>query len=101
MEGGREIPTADGRTVRIRVCFKGEAVQLAVVGKGGSLVEAVIFDSTQLPALIAALRDAGAKADADLFGALKGREAEVVERYEAALRRNPWLQPNREKKGLV
>lgn len=57
------VSTACGRSVLIRDCQGGEAVQLGIIGKRGGMVEAVSFDAAQLPGLIDGLARAGEEAE--------------------------------------
>ncbi|MFL5901232.1 MAG: hypothetical protein ACJ75S_08555 [Solirubrobacterales bacterium] len=49
---GVKVPGSEGRTLRIRPALAGTGVQLAIVGKRGSLVEALCVDLVNVPAVI-------------------------------------------------
>lgn len=89
---GAHIATTEGRQLLIRPAARGEgALQLAVIGKRGSVQEAVGIGLEQIPAVIFAL---------DELFALAWRAREVQQRksrrarergHQDALDRNPWL----------
>ncbi len=46
------VPGAEGRTLQVRPALRGQGVQLGIVGKRGSLVEAFCADLAQVPQLV-------------------------------------------------
>lgn len=49
---GIVVPGSEGRTLQLRPAHGGEGVQLGILGRRGSLVEAFCAELTQVPALI-------------------------------------------------
>jgi len=49
---GFKVAGTEGRTLRIRPALAGAGVQLGVIGKRGSLVEALCVDLSNIPGLI-------------------------------------------------
>lgn len=81
---GHTIPTADGRSVLIRPCLSGEGVQLGIVGKRRSLVEAVSFDPSQLPGLLGSLEQAAEEAQREFAENMEVAESDLLDRLAAA-----------------
>ncbi len=94
------VTLASGRAVQARPCVDGEGVQLAILSVHGNPLAWVSLDATELPGVLGALKQAQGAAERDLMGALGQRERKARKSYQAALARNPWLQPGREKRGL-
>lgn len=80
---GYTISTACERSVLIRPCFGGEAVQLCIIGKRGGIQEAVSFNATQLPGVIGALERAGEEAEREWLGEAKVAEDNQLDRLAA------------------
>lgn len=85
------VPTTEGREVLIRPALLGEGVQLAIVGKRGSLVEAVCIGLDQVGNFVLAVDGISEIAWAQHTKQLRRSRRERERRHAAALAANPWL----------
>lgn len=79
-----KLPTADNRMLLVRLCTEGRAVQLGIVGKRGSLVEAVPLDATQLPGLLGILGELSDQIEAELQAREAAADRNLLDRLSEA-----------------
>ncbi len=88
---GQHIPTSEGRQLLLRPAAEGDGVQLAIVGKRGSLVEAVGIGLDQATNFLLAF-DGMTEIAWGMHQRSERRAKRTRERrHGEALRRNPWL----------
>jgi len=83
---GFTIPTACGRSVLVRTCVGGGAIQVGIIGRRGGMVEAFSLDATQLSSFMGCLEQAGSEANAYLADLEDANHADLLDRLAEAER---------------